>query len=54
MARRIKRVRLAQQQQEMMDEEDEGDGDGDGDDELRVRGSQAVPGRPLKREKRGE
>ncbi|RBA19596.1 hypothetical protein FPRO05_09699 [Fusarium proliferatum] len=50
MARRIKRVRLAQQQQEMMDEEDEGDGD----DELRVRGSQAVPGRPLKREKRGE
>ncbi|CVK90857.1 related to DNA repair protein MMS21 [Fusarium mangiferae] len=50
MARRIKRVRLAQQQQEMMDEEDEGDGD----DELRVRGSQAVPGRPLKREKRRE
>lgn len=50
MARRIKRVRLAQQQQEMMDEEDEGDGD----DELRVRGSQAVPGRPLKRERRGE
>jgi hypothetical protein len=50
MARRIKRVRLAQQQQEMMDEDD----DGDGDDELRVRGSQAVPGRPLKREKRGE
>ncbi|KAF4959365.1 hypothetical protein FGADI_1809 [Fusarium gaditjirri] len=48
MARRIKRARLAQQQQEMMDEDD------DGDDELRVRGSQAVPGRPLKREKRGE
>ncbi|KAF5589740.1 DNA repair MMS21 [Fusarium subglutinans] len=50
MARRIKRVRLAQQQQQMMDDEDEGDGD----DELRVKGSQAVPGRPLKRERRGE
>ncbi|KAF9776590.1 hypothetical protein IL306_005202 [Fusarium sp. DS 682] len=50
MARRIKRVRQAQQQQEMMDEDD----DDDGDDELRVRGQKAVPGRPLKREKRDE
>ncbi|KAF4338271.1 DNA repair MMS21 [Fusarium beomiforme] len=52
MARRIKRARQAQQQQEMMDEDY--DDDGEGDDELRVRGEQAVPGRPLKRERRTE
>ncbi|KAF4452631.1 hypothetical protein F53441_4570 [Fusarium austroafricanum] len=51
MVRRIKRVRQAQEQQAMEDDDDD---DGDGDDELRVRGQQAVPGRPLKREKREE
>ncbi|KAF4992184.1 hypothetical protein FGRMN_7315 [Fusarium graminum] len=48
MVRRIKRVRQAQEQQEM-----EEDDDADGDDDVTVRGQQAVPGRVLKKERRG-
>ncbi|SPJ85325.1 related to DNA repair protein MMS21 [Fusarium torulosum] len=49
MVRRIKRVRQAQEQQEM----DEDDDDADGDDDVRVRGQKVVPGRALKKERRG-